>query len=74
MHGIHRGRTHASGRTHHQDTTMDIMKHLRGLWASWCWALDQNRRVQFEQSVFGRVEPDTIKDIDKFLQARGQLW
>ena len=53
---------------------MDIMKHIRGLWASWCWALDQTRRTQFEQAVFGRVDPTTIKDIDKFLQARGKQW
>ena len=53
---------------------MDIMKHLHGLWTSWCWALDQSRRAQFEQAVFGRVDPATVKDIDKFLQGRGVMW
>jgi hypothetical protein len=53
---------------------MDILKHLRGIWASWCWALDQSRRSQFEQAVFGKIDPSTITDIDKFLRSRGVLW
>jgi hypothetical protein len=53
---------------------MDIMKHLKGFWHSLCWAIDQSRRIQFEQAVFGRVDPVTIKDIDKFMRSRGVLW
>lgn len=53
---------------------MDILKYLRGIWHSWCWAVDMSRRVQFEREVFGKVDPATITDIDKFMRSRGVLW
>lgn len=47
------------------------MKFLKGLWTSWCWALEQSRRASVEQELFGRINPETITDVDKFLRSRG---
>lgn len=47
------------------------MNFLKSLWASWCWALEQSRRAAMEQEMFGRINPETITDIDKFLRSRG---
>jgi len=47
------------------------MNFLKSLWFSWCWALEQSRRAAMEQEMFGRINPETITDIDKFLRSRG---
>jgi len=47
------------------------MNLLKSLWFSWCWALEQSRRASMEAEMFGRINPETITDIDKFLRSRG---
>lgn len=52
---------------------MDILKHLKGLWYSFVWALEMKRKVYQDMALFGHINPDSIKDIDKFLQSRGVI-
>ena len=49
------------------------MKHIIGLYHSWLWALEMKRRVYQDMAVFGRINPLSIKDIDKFLRDRGVI-
>ena len=49
------------------------MKHIIGLYHSWLWALEMKRRVYQDMAVFGRINPMSIKDIDKFLRERGVI-
>ena len=49
------------------------MKHIIGLYHSWIWALAMKRRVYQDMAVFGRIDPLSIKDIDKFLRDRGVI-
>lgn len=44
------------------------MKYIKGLWHSWLWALEMKRRVNHDLAIFGRINPESIKDIDKFLK------
>lgn len=49
------------------------MKHLIAFYHSWLWALQMNRKVSQDLSIFGRIDPRTVKDIDKFLRQRGEI-
>jgi hypothetical protein len=49
------------------------MNTLKGFYHSWIWALEMKRRVYQDMAVFGRINPVSIKDIDKFLRDRGVI-
>jgi hypothetical protein len=49
------------------------MKFLRAFYHSLIWALEMKRRADHDMAVLGRINPASIKDIDKFLQERGAL-
>jgi hypothetical protein len=49
------------------------MKYLIGFWHSFKWALEMKRRTYHDMAVLGRIDPGSIKDIDKFLRERGTI-
>ncbi len=46
------------------------MKYLKGLWHSVVWALEMKRRTYHDMAVMGRINPESITDIDKFLREK----
>ena len=46
------------------------MKYLKGLWHSVVWALEMKHKTYHDLAVMGRINPESITDIDKFLREK----
>ena len=46
------------------------MKYLKALWHSVVWAIEMKRRTYHDIAVMGRINPESITDIDKFLREK----
>ena len=68
----HRRCTNGTGSIHVEEQFMEQnrMKYLKGLWHSVVWAIEMKRRTYHDIAVMGRINPESITDIDKFLREK----